>query len=59
MVLTLGICLQDPDTVIKLHRLYVERRQDALFVLQRDVVNVVLIGRQYDTHVAEVDVDSS
>lgn len=54
---TLRVSLQEPDAVVKLHGLYVERRQDALLVLQRGVVNVVLIGRQDDTHVAQVDVD--
>ena len=42
--LTLGISLQDPDAVIKLHRLDVEGRQDAFFILQRGVVDIVLIG---------------
>lgn len=53
------ISLQEPDAVVKLHGLDVERRQDAFFVLQRRVVNIVLIGRQDDAHVAQVDVDGS
>lgn len=56
-LLTLGISLQDPDAVVKQHGLDVEWRQDAFLVLQWRVVNIVLIGWQDDTHVAEVDVD--
>ena len=55
---TLGISLQESDAVVKMHGLDVERRQDALLVLQRGVVDVVLIGRQDHAHVAQVDVDS-
>lgn len=58
-LLTLGISLQDPNAVIKLHGFDVEWRQDAFFVLQWCIINIVLIGWQNDTHVAEVDVDSS
>lgn len=32
-LLTLGISLQEPDAVVKLHGLDVEGRQDAFFVL--------------------------
>lgn len=58
-VLTLGISLQDSNAVIKLHRFDVEWRQDAFLVLQRSVINIILIGWQDDAHVTEVDVDSS
>lgn len=43
-VLTLGISLQDAYTVIKLHGFDVERRQDAFLVLQRSIINIILIG---------------
>lgn len=56
-VLTLGISLQDPDAVIKLHRFDVEWRQDAFLVLQRSIINIILIGWQDNAHVTEVDVD--
>lgn len=44
LLLTLGVSLQDSDCVVKLHGLDVECRQDALLVLQRGVIDVVLVG---------------
>lgn len=57
-LLTLRVSLQDPNAVVKLHGFDVKWRQDAFFVLQWCIINIVLIGWQNDTHVAEVDVDS-
>lgn len=56
---TLRVGLQKPDTVIKQHGLDVERRQNTFLILQRGVVDVVLIGWQDDAHVTQVDVDGS
>lgn len=58
-VFTLRVGLQESNTVIKQHGLDVERRQNTLLILQRGVVDVVLIGRQDDAHVTQVDVDGS
>jgi len=55
--LTLRVGLQDADAVVELHGLDVERGEDALLVLQRGVVDVVLVGRQDHAHVTQVDVD--
>ncbi len=57
-LLTLGISLQDPNAVIKLHRFDVKCRQDAFLVLQWSIVDIALIGWQDNAHVTEVDVDS-
>lgn len=58
-VFTLRVGLEESNTVIKLHGLDVERRQNTLLILQRGVVDVVLIGREDDAHVTQVDVDGS
>lgn len=56
---TLRVGLQKSNTVVEQHGLDVERRQNTFLVLQRGVVDVVLIGRQDDAHVTQVDVDGS
>ena len=50
---------QHSDRVVERHGFDVERRQNGFLVGQRGVVVAGNFGRQYDAHVAQIDVDGT